>query len=34
MVPNLASESEAMADAATHLERLAKREGRFSISGI
>ncbi len=31
IVPDLASESEAMANAATHLERLAKREGKLSI---
>ena len=32
MVPDFASESEAMANAATHLERLAKREAMLSIS--
>ncbi|MBC8245789.1 MAG: glycerate kinase [Verrucomicrobia bacterium] len=33
IVPDLASESEAMANAATHLERLAKREGRVGFAG-
>ena len=33
MVPDLADKTEAMADAATHLERLAKREGELSTFG-
>ena len=33
MVPDLAGKTEAMADAATHLERLAKREGELSAFG-
>ena len=34
IVPDLASEPEALANAATHLERLAKREGLRTKSGI